>query len=431
MGIIEKNGDALMSELIRKQICEGVTFDTIDDDRFKAGRMNIKLITPLSRTTAAENALLACVLARSCKKYPDFTSLSRRLNELYGAGLFPVVRKIGEQQVIAFVASGLEDRYALRGESVSSELAELLCSILFEPKLIDGHFDEEDVEQERRQILEQIDAEFNDKRGYALKRCIELMCREELYSVSRYGSREEVLAVTQDDLAAAWKRLLNSAAVSAMRLGSGSSQGVYDTIESRFGGKPRKIKGTAEKRSEVSEVKRAAETDEISQSKLIMGYRIKYPETNRECVATSMMSVMLGGAPTSKLFLNVREKQSLCYYCACAADNEKGIMLIDSGVETGKIEKTEKAVTEQVELMKNGDITDDELIHAKLLMKNAYVSSLDSLGALDSYYCSRVLRASPASPQQSAEIAESITRDEIIELASHIKLDTVFSLVGN
>lgn len=420
-----------MSELIRKQICEGVTFDTIEDSRFKAGRMNIKLITPISRATAAENALLACVLARSCKKYPDFTSLSRRLNELYGAALFPVIRKVGEHQVIAFVASGLEDRYALRGECISAELAELLCSVIFEPKLIDGHFDEEDVEQERRQMLEQIDAEFNDKRGYAMKRCIEIMCRDELYSVSRYGNREEMLAVTGDDLVSAWKKLLDNAAVSAMRLGSGSVQGVYDTIESRFAGRPRRIKGAAKIISEVSEVKRAVETDEISQSKHIMGYRIKYPETAKECIATSMMSVMLGGAPTSKLFLNVREKQSLCYYCACAADNEKGIMIIDSGVETDKIEKTEKAVTEQVDLMKNGDITDDELIHAKLLLKNAYISSLDSLGAMDNYYCTRVLRESPVSPRQSAEIAESITRDEIIELASHIKLDTVFSLVGN
>ena len=420
-----------MSELIRKQICEGVTFDTIEDNRFKAGRMNIRLITPLSRATAAENALLACVLARSCKKYPDFTSLSRRLNELYGARLFPSIIKIGDQQVIAFVASGIEDRYALKGESVSSELAELLCSVIFEPKLIDGHFDDEDVEQERRQMLELIDSEFNDKRGYALKRCIELMCRDELYSVSRYGSREEMLAVTQDDLIAAWKRLLSSAAVSAMRLGSGSSQGVYDTIESRFGGKPRKLKRTADIISDVAEVKRAAETDEISQSKHVMGYRIKYPGTNRECIATVMMSVMLGGAPTSKLFLNVREKQSLCYYCACMADTERALMLIDSGVETDKIEKAEKAITEQVELMKNGDITDDEIIHAKLVVKNSYISALDSLGALDSYYTSRLLRESPVSPQQAAEIADTITREEIIELASHIKLDTVFSLVGN
>ncbi len=420
-----------MSDLVRKQICEGVTFDTIQDNRFKAGRLNIKLITPLSRKTAAENALLACVLTRSCKKYPDFTSLYRRLNELYGAALFPAIRKVGDFQVISLLASGLDDRYALKGESVSSELAELLCSILFEPKLVNGCFDEEDVEQERRQILEQIDSEFNDKRGFAIKRCIEIMCRDELYSVNRYGGREEVLAITQDDLVSAWKRLLDNAAVSVMKLGGGDPQGVYEKMESRFAGKPRRIKGATAIVSNVSEVKRAAETDEISQSKLVMGYRCKYPESNRECVANSLMSVILGGAPTSKLFLNVREKQSLCYYCASMADNEKGILLIDSGVETDKIEKTEKAVTEQVELLKSGDLTDDELIHAKLLLKNAYISSLDSLGAMDSYYAARALRESPASPQESAEIAESITRNEILELASCIKLDTVFSLVGN
>ncbi len=420
-----------MSDLIKREICEGVTFSTIQDDRFKAGRLSIKLITPLSRATAAENALLSCVLTRSCRKYPDFTSLYRKLNDLYGAALYPSIRKIGDFQVISLSASGLDDRYSLGGESVSSELAELLCSILFDPKLVDGHFDDEDVEQERRQLLEQIDSEFNDKRGYAIKRCIEIMCRDELYSISRYGSREDVEAITHESLVSAWKRLIDTAAVSVMMLGSADPEGAFSRMESYFGGKPRRLRGDTKTVSGVSEVKRSVETDEISQSKLVMGYRCKRPESSREAVAQSLMSVILGGSPTSKLFENVREKQSLCYYCASMADNEKGIMTIDSGVETDLIEKTENAVTEQVGLLRSGDITDDELISAKLMLKNAYISSLDSLGAMESYYTARLLRPSPVSPAEAALISESITKDEIIELASHIKLDTVFSLVGN
>ena len=182
-----------MEGLIRREICEGVTFNSIVDDRFKIGRLSVTLLVPLSRSTAAANVLLSCVLTRSCQKYPDFTSLNRKLNELYGAALYPMVRRIGDFQAITISASGLDDRYTLDNESVSSELAELLCAILCEPKLINGHFDEEDVEQERRQLLEDIDAEYNEKRVYAVNRCIEKMCRDELFAIGRYGTREDVV----------------------------------------------------------------------------------------------------------------------------------------------------------------------------------------------------------------------------------------------
>ena len=168
-----------MSDFVRKQICDGVAFGSITDDRFKIGRLSATLITPLDRKTAAANALLSCVLTRSCKKYPDFTALSKKLDRLYGASLYSSVRQIGDHQAITVSAAGIEDRFALEEESVSSELAQLLCSILFEPNAENGLFSEEDLEQERRQLIESIDAEFNEKRLYAIKRCVEVMCENE------------------------------------------------------------------------------------------------------------------------------------------------------------------------------------------------------------------------------------------------------------
>ncbi len=420
-----------MSGFVRKEICEGVAFNSIVDNRFKVGRLGATLITPLSRETAAANALLACVLTRSCKKYPDFTALNRKLNGLYGAALYASSGRMGDFQSITISASGLDDRYSLDGESVQSELAELLCEILFSPRIIDGQFDSEDVEQERRQLLEDIDAEYNDKRAYAINRCIENMCRDELFSIGRGGSREDVAGLTQDKLIKAWKTLLDRSRIEITMLGSADPEKVCGRFENIFVKKPRRMNGSTKIVSAPSEVKRVIETDEISQSKLVMGYRCTYPKTNREIVASQLMSAILGGTPTSKLFLNVREKQSLCYYCASRVDKEKGLLMIDSGVETENIEKTESAVTEQVELMKKGAFTDDELIAAKLAVKNAFVSSLDSLASLQSFFLGNILREDPLSPAEAAEICESITKDEITELAGGIKLDTVFSLVGN
>lgn len=420
-----------MNGFMRKEICEGVVFNSIVDHRFRIGRLSVTLLLPLSRETAAANALLSCVLTRSCQKYPDFTSLNRKLNELYGAALYPMVRRIGDFQAITISASGLDDRYTLDNESVSSELAELLCAILCEPKLINGHFDEEDVEQERRQLLEDIDAEYNEKRVYAVNRCIEKMCRDELFAIGRYGTREDVVKLTQEQLVSAWKNLLECAKIEITMLGSADPEKAYQRFAEIFGNKPRKIGGSTKIITEVPEVKHIVETDEITQSKLVLGYRCAYPKDQRQIVAASLMSAILGGTPTSKLFSNVREKQSLCYYCASRVDTEKAILLIDSGVETENIGKAQEAIIEQVELLKNGRITDDEMLSAKLAVKNAYISALDSLMSVQAFYIQSILRTEHLSPEEAADIVESITRDEIIELAASMQLDTVFSLVGN
>ena len=420
-----------MEGLIRREICEGVTFNSIVDDRFKIGRLSVTLLVPLSRSTAAANVLLSCVLTRSCKAYPDMTSLNRRLNELYGAALYAVVRRIGEFQAVTIAASGLEDCYALNGESVSSELAELLCGILFEPKLTDGHFDDEDVEQERRQLLEDIDAEYNEKRVYAVNRCIEKMCRDELFSIGRYGTREDVVSLTHEQLMAAWKNLLEKAKIEIYMQGRGEPDKVFERFRSFFGNTPRKISGRTKIVTEVKEVQHFVETDEITQSKLVMGYRCAYPATKREVIAATLMSAILGGTPTSKLFTNVREKQSLCYYCASRFDSEKALLMIDSGVETGDIQKAEVAIIEQVELLQKGRITEEEMVAAQLAVKSAYISALDSLLSVQAFYLQSILREEPLSPEEAAEMVGTITKEEIVRIAASLQLDTVYSLVGN
>lgn len=420
-----------MSDFVRNEICEGVAFNSIVDTRFKISRISASLAAPLNKKTAAANALLSCVLTRSCKKFPDFTALSRELDALYGAALYPSVRRFGDFQVITISAAGLDDRYSLDGESVSSQLTELLCSILFEPNLKDGLFNEDDVEQERRQLIENIDAEFNDKRTYAINRCIETMCRNEPFSVGRFGSREDVTALTQESIFNSWKQLLDNSRVELAMLGSADPENAYQGFKKYFADKPRKTGGTTTVVKDIPEIKRITETEEISQSKLVMGFRAAYPENKTQLVANSLMSAILGGTPTSKLFTNVREKQSLCYYCASRVDNSKGIMLVDSGVEIKNIEKTEEAVMEQLRLLKNGCITDDELNSAKLAIKNSYISSLDSLGALQSFYINGILLDKAMSPLEAAAIVDDISKDQITELAKQIKLDTVFSLIGN
>ena len=155
----------------QRAICDGVNFRSIRDTKFKTMRISAHLIVPMSRQTAAENALLPFLLSRASREYPDFTKLGQRLAELYGASLNADVQKLGDLQVLSLSASGIADRYALEGEAISGELAKLLCSILFDPPLVDGLFPEDGFEQEKRQTMELIDSEYSDKRTYARQRC--------------------------------------------------------------------------------------------------------------------------------------------------------------------------------------------------------------------------------------------------------------------
>lgn len=420
-----------MSDFVRNSICDGIAFGSITDDRFKIGRMSATLITPLERKTAAANALLSFVLTRSCKKYPDFTALSKKLDSLYGASLYPSVRQIGDHQAVTIAVSGIEDRFALDGASVSSELAELLCSILFDPNVENGLFNEEDIEQERRQLIETIDAEFNEKRLYAIKRCVEEMCSDEAYSIGRCGSRSEVEALTNEQVFAAWKELLRNARVELTMLGSSDPQNAFRRFESYFSDSPRAFSEIPPALKTPAEVKRITEKEDLSQGKLVMGFRSAYFKNDRDCLANSVMSAVLGGTPTSKLFLNVREKESLCYYCVSRVDNNKGIMLIDSGVETENVGRTEESILRQLELLKKGELTDGELEEAKLAIKNSLISSLDSLAAMQGFYIGGILREGQMSPLKAAAAVDDITKDRVIELANAVQLDTVYALVGN
>ena len=200
-----------MDSIKRKEIANGVFFNSIKDSRFKTMRISANALVPLSADAASSNALLFGVLSRSCKAYPDFTVLSKKLSSLYGADLTVSVRKAGDCQALTITASGLDDRYAFEGESVARELSLLLCSVIFEPNVTDGAFDEGEVEQERRQLLDVIDSEFNDKRIYANDRLIKNMCANEVFGLNRYGTAEKIKEATVQSLYSVWQNLLKNA----------------------------------------------------------------------------------------------------------------------------------------------------------------------------------------------------------------------------
>ena len=418
-----------MSFIQRTPIADGVYFNSVRDSRFKTMKLSVHLFVPLSAETASENALIAGVLSRSCKAYPDFTALSRKLSALYGADLNVSSAKIGENQVISISASGLDDRYAIDGESIAKELSVLLCGVIFEPNLSGRAFVAGEVEQERRQLLDLIDSEYNEKRIYANARLIEIMCADEVFGIKRYGTAEAIRAATPKSLYTAWEKLLKDAVAEIIYIGDSSPEKAVEVFTEAFQSIPRTpVTLRTEVIREAGEVKRVTEEIEVSQSKLVMGFRVGIALPEPETRAAGLMCAILGGTATSKLFCNVREKQSLCYYCAARYDKDKGIIVIDSGVEGENIKKLEAGILKEIDDMKNGVISDFEIDSAKMAIINAYQGSNDTVGGIESWFARQLLQDGFRTIEEECALLSAVTREEIIAAANKLTLDTVYVL---
>ena len=421
-----------MTGFERQTICDGVHFSSIRDDRFKTGRISATLLLPLCEDTAAANSILPFILRRSCRDYPDFTALNEKLSELYGAALRADVRKIGEVQALTISAVGIDDRYSLDGQSISAQLAQLLCNILFYPALSQGSFRKEDIEQERRQLIEQIDSEYNDKRIYAKMRCEQLMCEKEAFGVNRFGTREQVERLTASDVYDTWQRVLKTARVELMMLGNSDPAHACKGFESAFRNVQRERAGNCatEVIRTAQKVKEYNDSMEVAQAKLVLGLRAGVAVPDKDVMATRLMTALYGGTPHSKLFLNVREKMSLCYYCSSRYDRNKGIILVESGVEQLNIEKARAEIIRQLEEVQAGKFDDSELSAAKMSVANSFRTVSDFLSGLENWYINQIFDQKVSAPAESVQAVHAVTREEVIAAAKKVTLDTVYTLTA-
>lgn len=417
----------------QRSVCDGVNFRSIKDSRFKTVRMSIHFLLPLDRKTAAANAILPFLLTRASRKYPDYTKLNEHLAELYGAELDADVQKLGDIQVLSVSASGIADRYALNRESVSAELSRLLCSVLFDPPLKDGLFPEDGFEQEKRQLIEMLDSEFNDKRLYALRRCEEIMCSNEPYGISRCGTKEDLQNLNRESLTETWNHLIHHARAEIMVLGDCDPEPIFCDFSAAFQnlGRTSVVKCPNVTVQSAGQANDVTEKMDVAQSKLVMGFRTACAEPDQAVPAVKLMSALYGGTPNSKLFLNVREKMSLCYYCSSMFNPVKGIMLVQSGVETKNIDRARTEILAQLDEIKKGNFTDEDLSAAKLSLCNSYHTLSDSLDGLEGWYLSKTFSNPIRTPEEEAKLVEAVTREGLINMAKSITLDTVYRLTGN
>lgn len=423
-----------MSGLQSETLYPGIRFHSVSDDRFKTNLIEVHLITLLERESAAQNALIPSLLRKGCDQYRDFSRFNRHLNALYGASVSGTVEKFGDLQVLSLSILSVDDRFTLGNEALTEQLSGLLFRMLLHPVTEDGTFLESEVELEKKALIDEIRAEINDKRMYALRRTSQLMCEGEPYGLSEYGTVEDVEQLTAAAVTRAYHELLSTAQIEILFVGSGDAQ-----ICSRIAKEQLRVLSRGKNDVRVLEtrlhqpVERQRDyTDrmEVSQSKLVMGFSTGIPCSSQGLYALRLMAVVLGGTPMSKLFLNVREKLSLCYYCAARLDRTKGIVKIDSGVEHDKIQQAKEEILRQIEEMKQGNITEEELNNAKLSLVNSYRSVNDSNASIESFYLGQILCGTENTPEEEARQLCVVTREDVIWAANKLQYEICYLLTG-
>lgn len=411
-------------------VAAGAEFISIGDSRFKTARLTAALILPLKAETASANAILPFLLRRSCADYPSFSALQHRLNELYGARISADVSRIGESQALILSAASIDDRFALHGEEIAAQCAELLRSMLLEPVL---PFSASDVDQEKRCLRELIESEINDKRLYARQHCEQLLCEGEGYAVNRYGTIPNVTALDGQAIAAAWQEALKTAQVRLIHQSTGDSSAVADAFRAGFGSLPERAPVSYTVNTDFDADQPLRETTErmnVGQDKLVIGLRTRIAGRDAGVPAMRLMNALLGGTPHSLLFRNVREKLSLCYYCASSYDRLKGVLLIDSGVEESNASRAKEEILRQLDAVRQGDFTDEDLESARLSIVNQFLTYNDLQSALSSWYLGQSLDQGLQTPEQAADGVRTVTREQIIAAARSVTPGAVYLLAG-
>ena len=413
----------------RKEIMQNVFLTYLPAKKFKTCLLSAHFVTPLRRETASYNALLPAVLRRGTMRCPDMESLSAAMDTLYGASIDYTVRKKGERQCVGFVANCIDDAYAPGGEKLLEGVAELLGELILDPVTRNGRFLAEYVESEKQNLIDAIRGLKNDKRDWADIRLMQEMCAGEPYGVLRLGDEDSVAKIDNQKLYRHYQNLLTTSRVEMFYCGSAEEKRVESALLTAFASLGR---GKVEEMPPICQIAAPAEpryiTEEldVQQGKLSMGWRC---ETG-DVPAMILANLLFGGTSNAKLFMNVREKMSLCYYASSSYARSKGIMTVSSGIEVKDYDKAVNEILHQLEQVQQGQWEDWELSGALASMRTSLDSLPDSQGALENYYLGQIAIDAPDTPEELWRELEAVTPERIMAAAKSACLDTVYFLKG-
>ncbi len=427
-----ENGKDTLPMESRMELLPGVYLRAIQTDKFKTGCLSLNFVRPLTASEAPLASLLPSVLLRGTAHYPDIRSISSFLDAHYGASVGALVRKKGEILTTGFFADFLEEALLPAGEQVFSPILDFLGELLFAPRMENGMFLPDAVEGEKRNLLDSIDWRINDKRSYAKSQMIAAMCAGEAFGIPRIGNRAEAEAITHEQLVSYYQRVLTNSRLELFYMGRRDPETVATEMTSLLRPLPRGAVDPVQTVyvGKTGPVRMVEEGLDVTQGKLCMGLRTGTYGSDPLYPALMLLNVIFGAGPTSKLFMNVREKMSLCYYASSSLDRFKGIMVISSGIEFQNFEIAKTEILRQLDACICGDITDEEMENARRALLSALRASLDAPSRMDEYLLGCALSGRDESVEALMEQIRAVTLPQVQEAASRLCLDTVYFLKG-
>ena len=422
-------------DIQRTELLPGVFLTTLHTDKFKSDCLSVNLLTQLRRETVPSNAILPRVLLRGSTFHPDMDSISAACDELYGTRILPIVRKKGEILSVGLYAGFLADRFSPEGEPLLEPTARLLGELLLSPATKGGLLLREYVESEKEKLIDDIRAKVNDKRSYAADRLVEEMCCYEDYGCDDMGSEADAAAVGYVELTRHYRALLQTAPIEIFYCGAADEKRVAaactDALITLPRGEVDYDIGTDVRMNAVTDQPREFdETLDVAQGQLALGFRLGACMEDPDFAAIAVTNALYGGSVTSKLFENVREKLSLCYYAWSGTDAAKGILFVFSGIAPENRGVAQAEILAQLDAVRTGDFTDEALQHARKHCAGALRALSDSPGALEEFWLSQTLLGLDYGPEELAALCELVTREDVITVASGVELDSVYFLHG-
>lgn len=417
----------------RKQVAKGVFFTNIPADKFKSNYIQIRFIMPLKKETAAKNSLVFPVILRGTEKYPTLAEIRCRKQELYDSGIWSGHWKHGDNHIISLEASSIRNSYAIDDTDITDGVLDLIGQAILHPVTENGVFKSESVEGEKKIAADAVRATINQKGRYARLKALEMMFSADPYGISDGGTAEEIEAVCPKCLFDAYKNMLRTARIEIFAVGDfdgaeleKSFSDIFSKVERGAIYDPKcDTRGSARE-----EMQKIYDRQNVTQGVLVLGFLTGSVSADEDYAVTKVFNTVFGGSAASKLFMNVREKLSLCYYCSSSLIPEKGAMMVASGIQFENEQKAFDEIMVQLDKMKKGEITDDEIDMAKKSLCDDIMSTEDSTRAMAASAFGEVIYGRKRTDEEKLALINAVTKEQITERAKAVRLDTYYFLCG-
>ena len=418
-------------ECVKKEIKKSVDLHTIKTSKFKTNLIAVMLTNKITKENATKNALISLILRRGTAKTKTQNEISKKLENMYGASFDCGIDKIGDNHVMKFYLESLNNEYLPENEDNLKESLELLLDIVLNPLIEENKFKQEYFDAEKEKLKQIIEAKKDNKGMYAFNRCIEEMYKNKPYGLYKFGELEELEKITNEELYSYYKELIQKCKIDIYVSGE-ISENIMKEIEQneniiKLQAREAEYIQNSQEELENDKENIVQESADVTQGKLVIGMDIKQEKENSKNIAL-VYNAILGGTATSKLFQNVREKASLAYTAGSNYLRQKGNIFIRCGIEIENYEKALEIIKLQIEEMKEGKFTEEELENTKQYIISSINAIEDEQDTKIAYYFSHEISATNDSIEKYINDVKNVTKEQIVEIANTVKINTIYFL---